>query len=161
MKSLKFLRGTNKVDGELEEIRKFVNESKTKNFSWRVLKSRAAIKSVLIGFWLMVFQQFGGANAVVFNATTIFQVSRGEETGVRVRVCVWHVTVPCNYPVGGWKHAGTVEGDHGSWFHAVRWQFPVDVTHRQTWKKNSTPSVWHSHGHVHPAAWILLPLVVK
>ncbi|KAK6640626.1 hypothetical protein RUM44_012322 [Polyplax serrata] len=73
VKSLKFLRGTNKVDGELEEIRKFVNESKTKNFSWRVLKSRAAIKSVLIGFWLMVFQQFGGANAVVFNATTIFQ----------------------------------------------------------------------------------------
>lgn len=75
VKSLKFLRSKyHNVDQEIEEITKFVEETKGKKFSFELLKSKVATKSVLIGLGLMVFQQFGGANAVVFNTTTIFQV---------------------------------------------------------------------------------------
>lgn len=74
-KSLRWLRGP-KYDPteELTEICESSVRARREKLTLSDFKTKAAVKSVEIAFWLMVFQQFSGANAVVFNTTAIFQV---------------------------------------------------------------------------------------
>jgi len=74
-KSLKWLRGSEyDVSKELREIEDAYTVNKDKKITWGAFNTKAAKKSIGIATGLMIFQQFGGANAVVFNTTTIFQV---------------------------------------------------------------------------------------
>lgn len=75
-KALKWLRGDKyDVTLELKEITESIQQHQNTKLSLEDFKTKAAVKSIVIAFWLMAFQQFGGANAVVFNTTSIFHVS--------------------------------------------------------------------------------------
>ncbi|KAL0266537.1 UNVERIFIED_CONTAM: hypothetical protein PYX00_009048 [Menopon gallinae] len=78
-KSLGWLRGPEyDPTEELKEIRESSERARKEKLSPSDFKTKAAVKSVEVAFWLMVFQQFSGANAVVFNTTSIFQAAGSE-----------------------------------------------------------------------------------
>lgn len=77
-KSYKWLRGQ-AYDPQLEidELKKEVEENEEKKISFgEVFKRKATKKALMIGFGLMFFQQMCGINVVIFNSTTIFEVSK-------------------------------------------------------------------------------------
>ena len=77
VKSYKWLRG-NSYDpqNEINDLKADLAENeKCKTSFGEVLKRKATVRALIIGFGLMFFQQMSGINIVVFYATTIFKVS--------------------------------------------------------------------------------------
>lgn len=77
IKSYKQLRG-NYYDpkGEIDELKADLEDAEKKKVSLsEVFKRKSTVRALNIGFGLMFFQQMSGINAVVFYATTIFDVS--------------------------------------------------------------------------------------
>nr|CAD7416446.1 unnamed protein product [Timema poppensis] len=74
-KSLQWLRGKHyNIESELNNLEDFVRETKMKNVKLKdVLKSRAAIRGLIISAGVMMCQQLSGIKAVVFYAVTIFK----------------------------------------------------------------------------------------
>ena len=65
---------------ELETLKKSLERQKTNEISLKVLKASYFISPLIISLGLMIFQQFSGINAVLFNLETIFNVSITKET---------------------------------------------------------------------------------
>lgn len=77
IKAYKQLRG-NSYDpkGEIDELKADLEEAeKNKVCMSEVLRRKSTVRALIIGFGLMFFQQMSGINAVIFYATTIFDVS--------------------------------------------------------------------------------------
>ncbi|XP_077297723.1 solute carrier family 2 member nebulosa isoform X2 [Arctopsyche grandis] len=74
-KSLIWLRGAEyDSDTELSQIKEKVEESRNNPVSFKqAFSKRSAILAFVICMSLMLFQQFSGINAVIFNVTTIFK----------------------------------------------------------------------------------------
>lgn len=72
--SLKRLRGSDyNCTEELEEIEKTLQSDGASKVSYvQVLKTRAAVMSLIICFCLMFFQQMSGVNAIIFYTSSIF-----------------------------------------------------------------------------------------
>lgn len=73
-KSLIKLRGVQyNIDNELQNQRKVLEETKNKKISFlTLLKSKAILKSFVVAYGLMFFQQFSGINIIIFYASDIF-----------------------------------------------------------------------------------------
>lgn len=73
-RSLVWLRGHEyDVDSELNELRRQQEESQVNQSSFRSnITKRNVIKAIVICYFLMIFQQLSGINAVIFNTSTIF-----------------------------------------------------------------------------------------
>lgn len=76
VKSFKWLRGGDyNPFVEINDLKKEIEENQIANVPFReMLKKRATKRALVIGFGLMIFQQFCGINVVIFNSTTIFSV---------------------------------------------------------------------------------------
>lgn len=74
--SFLFFRGKNyDVESELCELSDYCHQNQdVKHSVWKTFASIQGRKSVLMSIGLMIFQQLCGINAIVFNATDIFQV---------------------------------------------------------------------------------------
>jgi hypothetical protein len=78
IKSLKFLRGTNEVQEELNNIENFVEESKKNKGSINdIFKSKENLKTLIISSGLLAFQQFSGISVVLFYSQSIFEKATG------------------------------------------------------------------------------------
>lgn len=77
LKAFKWLRGENyDPQREIEELESEIEEKERMKTPFSdVIKRRATKRAFVIGIGLMFFQQMCGINVVIFNATTIFQVS--------------------------------------------------------------------------------------
>ncbi|XP_076749707.1 facilitated trehalose transporter Tret1 [Xylocopa sonorina] len=83
-KSLTRLRGAHyNIENELQSHKNALEEnSKTAVSFWAAIKSKAVLKSLVIGFGLMIFQQLSGVNVVIFYTNSIFeQVGSTLESG--------------------------------------------------------------------------------
>lgn len=61
---------------EIDDLRKELEENEKSQISFfEIVKRKSTKRALLIGFGLMFFQQMCGINVVIFNATTIFEVS--------------------------------------------------------------------------------------
>ncbi|XP_043278857.1 facilitated trehalose transporter Tret1 isoform X2 [Venturia canescens] len=78
-KTLTWLRGSHyNVEIELQEQREALAEAKRNQSSFfSAIRSRAAIKGLIIAFGLMFFQQLSGVNAIIFYAGGIFAQATG------------------------------------------------------------------------------------
>lgn len=76
--AFKWLRGEHyDPQKEIEELESEIEENEKITISFSdVIKRRATKRALVIGIGLMFFQQMSGINVVIFNATTIFEVSR-------------------------------------------------------------------------------------
>lgn len=76
-KSFKWLRGSSyDPQEEIDILKQELLDSQRSKESAKVIFSKPAnIRSVIIGFGLMLFQQVAGINVVIFYATLIFKVS--------------------------------------------------------------------------------------
>lgn len=77
LKAYKWLRGEHyDPQREIDELKNELDENeRMKTPFGEVLKRRATKRALIIGIGLMFFQQMCGINVVIFNATTIFEVS--------------------------------------------------------------------------------------
>ncbi|CRL04570.1 CLUMA_CG017639, isoform A, partial [Clunio marinus] len=76
MKALKSVRGEGfEVSSEISELQKEENIRKSKSIS-EAIKWKSSIKSMLLCFGLMFFQQLSGINVVIFYSSEIFQDAR-------------------------------------------------------------------------------------
>ena len=64
------------VDKELSDLKDSIQEAKASKGSFKDLKLPHNLKPLIISLSLMVFQQVSGINAILFNLTIIFKVSR-------------------------------------------------------------------------------------
>lgn len=80
-KTLTWLRGSHyNVEAEVQERKEALAEAKRNQSSFfRSIRSRAAIKGLIIGFGLMFFQQLSGVNAIIFYAGEIFSSATGSD----------------------------------------------------------------------------------
>ncbi len=68
-KSLTWLRGLEfDVSAELDQIKERARFDGTKKVRLSDLRDPSAYKPILIGVWMMIFMQFSGLNAALFNA---------------------------------------------------------------------------------------------
>ncbi|CAL7949020.1 unnamed protein product [Xylocopa violacea] len=74
-KSLTRLRGAcYNIENELQSHKNALEENSKNTVSFRtVIKSKAVLKSLVIGYGLMIFQQLSGVNVVIFYTNSIFQ----------------------------------------------------------------------------------------
>lgn len=79
--SLKKLRAEdNDNDGELQDIaQEAESASKSKGFTTEEIKNPLFYKPMLLSILLMIFQQFSGINAVIFNMTAIFKQAKVDD----------------------------------------------------------------------------------
>ena len=69
----KFRAESNDNDAELQEIAQEAEQaSKSKGFTSKETKNPLFYKPMILSLFLMIFQQFSGINAVIFNMTNIF-----------------------------------------------------------------------------------------
>lgn len=73
--SLLWLRGSNyNVEHELQSQKASLEEASNNNISFMVaIRSKAAVKGLIIAYGLMFFQQLSGVNAVIFYSGQIFK----------------------------------------------------------------------------------------
>ncbi|KZC09341.1 Facilitated trehalose transporter Tret1 [Dufourea novaeangliae] len=86
-KSLTKLRGARyNVDSELQKQREIMEENKRNKVSFStMIKSKVTIKGFVIGYGLMIFQQFCGVNVVIFYTTEIFEKAGSD---IKPHICV-------------------------------------------------------------------------
>ncbi|XP_063918677.1 facilitated trehalose transporter Tret1-like [Zophobas morio] len=73
---LRKLRGSDKIDDELDDIKTQIEQSKEGSIT-DLFKSKGLIKALIITLALVGFQQLSGINAVLFYAQIIFNASGG------------------------------------------------------------------------------------
>ncbi|XP_067008006.2 facilitated trehalose transporter Tret1 [Anabrus simplex] len=72
--ALKWLRGTNDVDDEMNEMKEEVKESQLTETSLRdLITNKGNRKALIISMGLVAGQQLSGINAILFYSTTIFE----------------------------------------------------------------------------------------